>query len=380
MRLLFVSHSFPPQDLPDSNIGGMQRVAVELFTALESRRDITLKPLVLRTSWKWTHIKTAPFLLEALLRTRTLARRKQIDVVLFSSMVTASLSVPLRRTLQLADVKSVAIIHGRDVTLPVYPYQTFVPHVFDSLDAILPVSQATAEACIQRGLSREKVHVIPNGVSRERFDLPPDRKHERYTLMKELDLNGCTLPEESILLCSVGRHVRRKGFGWFIREVMPLLPDHVHYWLAGEGPEQEEIRSAAESARIANRVRLLGRVSDAILRKLYRAADLFIMPNIRVPGDMEGFGVVMLEAGLCGLPTIAADLEGIRDVISNGHNGHLVPSENSRAFAGTILQYLQDRDQLSRASDRTARYVAEKFSWERTADQYASKLKEIVNS
>ena len=81
------------------------------------------------------------------------------------------------------------------------------------------------------------------------------------------------------------------------------------------------------------RVRCLGKISEDELVELYRRGQLFVMPNIVVPGDMEGFGIVMLEAGACGLPTLAADLEGIRDVIDEGINGWFAPTEDADAFA-----------------------------------------------
>ena len=87
---------------------------------------------------------------------------------------------------------------------------------------------------------------------------------------------------------------------------------------------------------MGDRVRRLGRISEEELIELYRRGQLFIMPNIVVPGDMEGFGIVMLEAGACGLPNLAADLEGIRDVIEDGVNGWFAPSEDANAFAARI--------------------------------------------
>lgn len=96
MRLLFVSHSFPPAGRPLSNVGGMQRVATELHAALRRQPDLHLESLLLRTSWDGTYLKTPLFMAKALWQIRKLAEAGAIDAVLFSSMVTASLAVPLR--------------------------------------------------------------------------------------------------------------------------------------------------------------------------------------------------------------------------------------------------------------------------------------------
>jgi phosphatidylinositol alpha-1,6-mannosyltransferase len=99
------------------------------------------------------------------------------------------------------------------------------------------------------------------------------------------------------------------------------------------------------------------------------------MPNIVVPGDMEGFGIVMLEAGACGLPTLAADLEGIRDVVEEGVNGWFAPSEDAGAFIARVESLLDDPDGLREASERTMEYVTSTFRWDSTAERYLDALR-----
>ncbi len=161
---------------------------------------------------------------------------------------------------------------------------------------------------------------------------------------------------------------------------MPRLPAHVHYWLAGDGPDASAIEAAIERHRLQERVRRLGRVPDDVLHQLYRAADLFIMPNRPVPGDMEGFGVVMLEAALCGAPVLAARLEGIQDVVAEGENGHLIESGDADGFVRWILHYDRDRTALRTLSERAAAYVRAHFSWEVVADRYVQTLRVICSA
>jgi len=220
---------------------------------------------------------------------------------------------------------------------------------------------------------------VPNGVDLTRFDQPRSRETARRALIKGFG-NRTGLPrtpDEGLLLCSVGRHVERKGFSWFINHVMPLLPENVHYWVAGSGPETESLEAAVARKQLGDRVRLLGRIPERELRLLYRGADLFIMPNIPVAGDMEGFGVVMLEAGLSGLPVVAARLEGITDVIDDGVNGRLVESGNAWAFAEEILRYHHQPDRLQEAADRAASHTADTFSWEAIARRYIAVVRTL---
>lgn len=377
MQVLFVSHSLPPVGRPLSNVGGMQRVATKLHDELAAHPAVELSSVLLRTTWRWVHVRVVPFLARAAWQIRRAVKQGDVDVVLFSSMVTAALAVPLRGVLERHGVTTAAIVHGLDVTTPFPPYQGFVPKVFDALDAVLPVSRATAAACAERGLPAHKTHVVPNGIDLDRFPPLADRATMRADLRAACATDTHPLPDDALLLCSVGRQVERKGFAWFIEHVMPRLPDHVQYWLAGDGPEAEAIEATIDRHHLGNRVRLLGRVSEENLVRLYRGADLFVMPNVPVEGDMEGFGIVMLEAGQCGCPVVASRLEGIRDVIEDGVNGHLVPPETPEAFVDAIMPYSAHPERLPAAAHRAAEYVAQTFSWAAVADQYVDTLSAI---
>jgi phosphatidylinositol alpha-1,6-mannosyltransferase len=358
----------------------MQRVAAKLLDELGAHPDVTLSSVLLRTSWRWVHVRTVPFLGRAAWQIRRAVKQNNVDVVLFSSMVTAALAIPLRGLFDRHGVTAAAIVHGLDVTTPFPPYQWLVPKVFDSLDAVLPVSRATAAACQERGLNADKVHVVPNGIDLERFPSLDDRAAMRGALRDALVADRYPLPDDALLLCSVGRQVERKGFTWFVEHVMPRLPNHAHYWLAGDGPEHDAIQDTIDRYQLGERVRLLGRVSEENLVRLYRGADLFIMPNIPVEGDMEGFGIVMLEAGVCGCPVIASRLEGIRDVVEEGVNGHLVPPEDAQAFADAIRLYHDHPERLDADAAQAVDYVTQTFGWTAIADRYVETLAAVHGS
>ena len=370
MRVLFVSHSLPLPDRPTSNLGGMQRVAYELRDALAAHPEVRLTTRVLESSWRWTGARTGPFLARLLLELPRLVRREGVEVVLFSSMVTASVAVPLRRRLAGSSALLAAIPVGRDVTLPNPLYQPLVPRVLSALDVVLPISRATGEECLRRGLDPATMHVVPCGVDLRRFPPAPDRGADRTALLEALRAAGHPAPpRDALLLAAVGRHQERKGFHWFVDEVMPRLPPRAVLLLAGGGPMTGAVREAVARHGLEGRVLLLGRVPDETLATLYRGADLFVMPNIPVPGDIEGFGVVMLEAGISGLPIVAADLEGIRDVVREGENGTLLPTRDAGAFVATIARYLEDPDALQTASASAARFTRDRFAWSAIVDR-----------
>lgn len=374
MRILYVTHSFPAPGRPLSNIGGMQRVAVDLQRGLAAHPEIELTTLALETSWRWTGVRTPPFLLSLLRRIPRIVRERRIEAVLFSSMVTASVAPLIRARVREAGAVLAAVPVGRDVTLPGIAYQRFVPNVLRALDAVLPISRATAEACLARGTAAEAVTVVPCGVDLPALVPAADRTAARAEVLRLAREAGADAPDDALLLLSVGRHQERKGFHWFAGEVMPRLPERAVYVVGGSGPTTARIAEAASSGGVSRRVALLGQVSEEILVELYRGSDLFVMPNIPVAGDIEGFGVVMLEANAAGLPVVAADLEGIRDVVTPGENGALAPPLDATAFAASIAAYA-DPDARRDAGAAAAKHVRARFAWPTIADAHLRALR-----
>lgn len=369
LRVLYISHLHPPHNAMLENMGGMQRVSMQLVDELSRHPDVELRPITLETSWKYAGINTTWFLFRLMGELPAVIRSWKPDVVLFSSMVTASLSILLKK---MVDVPLVTINHGQDVTMPVAAYQALVPRIFDSLDGVISVSGATRQVCIDRGLDQGKGTVIPNGFVENNTGQVIEKKRARKDLEKLLDLNFSNLP----ILLTVGRLVRRKGHEWFIREVLPKINHSFHYIVIGDGPERPGIVEAVNQSESSTNIHVLGRQPDDVLKAAYAAADIFVMPNIPVPGDMEGFGIVLLEANLAGTATVASDLEGIRDVVCNGENGYRVPPKKPELFAEEIDNILtQDSYELGK---RARSYVEAKFNWKSVVQQYVDYLNRIV--
>ncbi|MDO8500793.1 MAG: glycosyltransferase family 4 protein [Gemmatimonadaceae bacterium] len=376
MRLLFVSHSLPPRGRPLENVGGMQRVSLDLHDSLLTHRGADVTTLVLRSPWNQRAWRTPVFLGAALREIRRLARSRDVDAILFSSMVTAALVVPLRSVLKRNGIVTASIVNGLDVTTPTWPYPSLVRRTFETLDLALPISRATAAASEARGLARTRCTVVPLGIRLDRFSPEQDHATARERIHTAYADAEATAPR--LILCSVGRLVPRKGVAWFVANVMPLLPADVHYLIVGDGPERTRIEDTIRHHDLGARVKLTGAVSDSELEVVYRGSDLFVMPNVPVPGDIEGFGLVMLEAGLCGLPTIASQLEGIADVITEGENGHLVESGSVAEFRAAIMRYYDNPDRLGVASVRARLHTASRFGWAGVTDRYIEVMRELV--
>jgi len=372
VRILYVSHSHPPDGAILDNVGGMQRVSQQLIRKLEQKESVTLfKETIHAAGNGKIAAKTGWFLFKELMELPNRVRDNNVDVVLFSSMVTASLAYLLRSRIS---VPLVTITHGRDVTLPVSAYQWFIPRVFKRLDGVISVSEATLEECVRRGLPPGKGVALPNGFDLNRLDHFPDKQESRNRLQENFHIPL----DKKFMLLTVGRNVKRKGHEWFIREVMSMLGDGVVYVTVGDGPEHDSIREASDNMPYGDRIFLLGRQPDEVLKQVYAAADVFVMPNVPVEGDMEGFGIVLLEANMARTPAVAADLEGIKDVIAQGENGYRVPTLDAAQFAETV-RVMMNNKKLTDFSDQARSYVQEKFDWNHVAEQYLNYLQTVIN-
>jgi phosphatidylinositol alpha-1,6-mannosyltransferase len=256
--------------------------------------------------------------------------------------------------------------------MPISVYQNFVPSIFEALDGVISVSRATREECIIRGMHPDKGIALPNGFDLSHADETPDKSESRKDIEETfgIDLNGKSL------LITVGRQVKRKGHEWFITEVLPKIKSDVIYLAIGEGPEHDRLLNIHDNLPHKEKIVFVGKQPDEILHKAYAAADIFIMPNIPVEGDMEGFGIVLLEANLAYTPAVAADLEGIKDVVANGENGFKVPVRDSETFASRVDEILGDNYEVFSKSSRN--YVMQNFAWNRVAERYISYLDEVI--
>ncbi len=173
--------------------------------------------------------------------------------------------------------------------------------------------------------------------------------------------------------------VKRKGHTWFVSAVLPkLIESHPNlvYLIAGKGGLRIDIAEAAKHHAVDSNVLLLGEVDDFVLRSLYSAADCFVMPNVSVKGDLEGFGIVALEAAVAGLPAVAARVDGIVDAVTDGENGTLVASEDVDGFIDAIERVLQADKQV--IGERARQYTLEHFAWPQVARSYWQTFEEVA--
>lgn len=344
----------------------MQNVSVQMIKALERRDDVEIEALILHSSWRFIGIKTFFFLISLLWKIPSTIKKSNPDIILFSSMVTACV---LPFMVKKPNIPAVTINHGQDVTLPVSIYQWYLKYVFNLLSGVISVSSATRQASIDRGLAPSKGVALPNGYDEHESGSLPDKDDSIQILEREY-IKGHKYRK---ILLTVGRQVKRKGHQWFIEEVLPKIKSDFIYLIVGSGPEFKNIEEAGKLSPYSDRIIMTGKLSKSMLKVCYVASDLFIMPNIPVQGDMEGFGIVLLEANRAGLPAVASDLEGIKDVIKQGVNGYRIPHGDAQKFAEKIDHILTG--DLNKLSESAQKYVIDTFNWNAVVEKYVAYLR-----
>jgi glycosyltransferase involved in cell wall biosynthesis len=135
----------------------------------------------------------------------------------------------------------------------------------------------------------------------------------------------------------------------------------------GEGEDRARIEQTIRRLDLAPRVTLHGETRQP--HEALRQIDLLVLPS-----DAEGFGLVLIEAMAAGIPVIATDVPGIRDVVQNAQTGLLVPPRSPRALAQAIDRVRDDAELRRRLTDAARAQVAQRFTWETVLGQYRKLL------
>src|SRR3989344_3888388 len=158
------------------------------------------------------------------------------------------------------------------------------------------------------------------------------------------------------------------------------IPADIMYVIAGDGSDRENIKIATEKNNLKDRVKILGYVADEIRNILFNTCDLFVQPNVKIEGDVEGFGISVLEAASCKLPVIASNLEGLKDAIKDGQNGFLVESGNAEAWIQKINELLSDDNFRKDFGEKARQFTIENYSWEKIAKKYSEEIRKVTSN
>jgi phosphatidylinositol alpha-1,6-mannosyltransferase len=372
MRLLMVTTSFPPV------LGGLQTYAIELAKRFAARCE----SFAVAAPWARgarAHDRALPFrvhrlpeigedlALSGVLPLAVLGRIGRFDAAFATHWAAAHAVIRAG-----APRRVFCAAHGKELLLrplerfPVVQagYDRVRSTVLARADGFFPVSSYTATLLAGAGVDPARITVVHNGVDAERY-----YPGGPGTIRSELGIG------DRRMLLSVARLVRRKGIDTVIAAlpaVRERVPDAV-YVVAGDGHDRARLEGLALEHGVADHVRFAGSVPGD-LRPWYAACDVFVMPARVEPQDVEGFGLVFLEAGACEKPVVGARCGGAVDAVVEGETGLLVPPDDPGSLAAALVALLIDPARRTRMGRAAREHVLRQGTWDHAATLILSTL------
>ena len=167
-------------------------------------------------------------------------------------------------------------------------------------------------------------------------------------------------------MLTVGRLQKRKGHDNLIRALCQIrrsVPD-VLYAIVGDGAERSELEDLVRQLDLGAHVQFRGDIDDGEMIQCYQQCDLFVLPNREVQGDIEGFGIVLVEAQACGKPVIAGVSGGTSDTMQLDVTGQIVPAESVAELAESATALLKDGQRRDKMGQAARTWAVENFDWE----------------
>ena len=298
-----------------------------------------------------------------------LVRERKITTVFFGAAAPLGL---LSKGLRRAGVKEiVALTHGHEVWWSkVWPFTMAMKSISRHVNHLTYLGEFTRSAIassVTKEAAQSMVKIAP-GIDTDHFS-PQDARELR---------NELGLTEKKVIV-SVGRLVHRKGQDVLIEAMPAIIKDvpEAHILMIGEGPYRSYLENRVKALGLQERVTFIGRIQYADLPQYICAGDLFVMPSrSRLAGlEVEGLGIVYLEASACGLPVIAGNSGGAPDAVFEGETGLVVDGTQKSEVAAAVVELLLDPDRSKAVGIRGREWIIQEWRWEIWSARFAELLK-----
>jgi phosphatidylinositol alpha-1,6-mannosyltransferase len=296
---------------------------------------------------------------------------KNINVVVFGAAAPLALMSP---SLRKSGVKKIiALTHGHEVWwAKIFPFRLAIKRIGKSVDHLTYLGEFTRQA-ISKPLTRksatEMVKIAP-GIDTAHFIPQPDAMQKR----KELGL------QDKKIIISVGRLVHRKGQDNLIQAMPAVLKKipNAHLLLVGEGPYRKHLEKLVLKSSLEQNVTFAGRIMYDRLPSYLSAADLFAMPSrSRFFGlEVEGLGIVYLEASACGIPVVAGNSGGAPDAVLEGVTGLCVDGTNIEQITAAIVEICSDAERASHMGAAGRNWIVNQWRWDIWSKEFNALLVE----
>jgi phosphatidylinositol alpha-1,6-mannosyltransferase len=261
--------------------------------------------------------------------------------------------------------RRLCLVHGRELVSTVFGPLTrpLAARVLGSMDLLLPVSGPVSRLLADLpfpGGHAPAVRVVPPGVDPAAFRPLSDGE-----LRRRLGLG------EARVVLSISRLAARKNLDGLIRAFARVRADCPGSVLVigGEGPERPRLDAEVARLGLGATVRFLGRVPADELCAHYNLADVFVLPGRERRGDVEGFGITLLEAGACERPVVAGRAGGMADAVADGETGLLVDAADEQALAQAITALLAEPERARRLGQAARARIVRELTWARCAER-----------
>jgi len=345
-KVLFITKNYPPA------IGGEQQYCFDLFQNLKSRMGIDI----------YARTKGNKHFFQLKAAFNAIFRAADYETFFLGSGHLAPLGFFLK---WVTGRKIVVTIHGQDIGGKNKIMQKIVPPMVAKADRVIAVSQNTKRLCIERGISPEKITVIPNGIDFKNRDTSV---MEKTAWQKKFSID----PTKKTLV-TVGRLVKRKGVADFITTILSSFGrNDYQYFVIGKGVMRDEIVRAIEVNNLMDFIHMTGELSVLEKNSFWAYSDAMLMPNIMTRNTPEGFGIVAIEAASWGLPVLACAVDGIPDAIVPRVTGALA---NNQVALGELLREFLDGKLQFENRDKVASVIRERYDWNKLAEKYLDLLR-----
>lgn len=231
-------------------------------------------------------------------------------------------------------------------------------------------SESTKELLSEIIDDKEKIKVTYPGVNLEFRDIDEN--------LKEIIKKEYNLKHKKIIL-TVGRLVERKNHEEIIKAIKSLKPEipEILYVIIGSGPNLDHLKSLVKLHNLEENVMFLNNIDNEILPYFYSLCDIFIMTSKTSQDDVEGFGIVYLEAGLFRKPVIASYGGGAKEAVQDKKTGFLVSDNDSEKLEQYIRKLLLDENLAKQLGENAYSRIKEEFLWKDISKKLIKHIEEI---
>ncbi|GLX82094.1 glycosyltransferase family 4 protein [Thalassotalea eurytherma] len=256
------------------------------------------------------------------------------------------------------NVKFITYVHGEDVETAATSgeHNLMVKQVCKHAETIICNSLNSADIVKRLGYATdEKVKVLHPGVDASRF--VPAETDDKFK--QEMAWTN------KKVIITVGRLQQRKGQDMMLKAMPDILKSHPDalYAVIGRGECKEQLTQLVDELNLKDNVQLLDEITDQQMIQCYQQCDLFILPNRTIGNDIEGFGMVLVEAQACGKPVIAGDSGGTKETMVVNESGYILDCTNNAVIANKINQYLEYPEQLKKMGLVGRSHVENELDW-----------------